>query len=90
VNIPDLPIEAIRGLRSTRLGFRHKAEPAIRAVDANSQPVWWVGPAGAGQDAGSGTDFDAVGSGYVSVTPIHVDLTEHGAMQRVADWLVDL
>ena len=90
INIPDLPLEQVRGMQSTRLGFRHKAEPAVRALDDESRPVFWVGPAGAGQDAGPGTDFYAVTNGFVSVTPIHVDLTEHLALAQVAQWLEQL
>ena len=90
INIPDLPLEDVNGMLPTRLGFRHKAEPAIRALDEESRPVFWVGPAGAGQDAGPGTDFHAVANGCVSVTPIHVDLTEHLAMSQVAQWLEQL
>jgi 5'-nucleotidase len=90
INIPDLPLEDVNGILPTRLGFRHKAEPAIRALDEESRPVYWVGPAGAGQDAGPGTDFHAVANGFVSVTPIHVDLTEHLAMSQVAQWLEQL
>jgi 5'-nucleotidase len=90
VNIPDVPLDSVRGVMATRLGFRHKAEPAITAVDDDSQPVFWVGPAGAGQDAGPGTDFDAVAKGFVSVTPIHVDLTEHAALSQVERWLEDI
>jgi 5'-nucleotidase len=90
INIPDLPLEQVGGMQSTRLGFRHKAEPAIRALDDESRPVFWVGPAGAGQDAGPGTDFYAVTNGFVSVTPIHVDLTEHLALAQVAQWLEQL
>lgn len=87
VNIPDLPAERIAGMQPTRLGFRHKAEPAIRALDDASRPIYWVGPAGAGQDAGPGTDFHAVANGLVSVTPIHVDLTEHDALATIGQWL---
>lgn len=90
VNIPDLPLDAVRGMQPTRLGSRHKAEPAVRALDEESRPVYWVGPAGSGQDAGPGTDFDAVANGYVSVTPIHVDLTEHDALPEVSQWLDQL
>jgi 5'-nucleotidase len=90
VNIPDLPAAQLGGLRSTRLGFRHKAEPAIRELDGDARPVYWVGPAGAGQDAGPGTDFHAVANGYVSVTPIHVDLTEHDALAQISQWLESL
>lgn len=90
VNIPDLPLDEVRGMQPTRLGSRHKAEPALQALDEESRPVYWVGPAGRGQDAGPGTDFDAVANGYVSVTPIHVDLTEHDALPEVSQWLDQL
>ncbi len=70
VNVPDLPYEQLRGFRSTRLGYRHRSEPVVRASDPRGRPVYWVGPAGAGDDAGEGTDFDAVVNGYVSVTPL--------------------
>ncbi|MGI9246144.1 MAG: 5'/3'-nucleotidase SurE [Steroidobacteraceae bacterium] len=87
VNVPDLPYEALRGYRSTRLGHRHRSEPVVRATDPRGRPVYWVGPAGAGADAGDGTDFHAVANGYVSVTPLQVDLTRHGALEDVSEWL---
>jgi 5'-nucleotidase len=87
VNVPDLPIEALRGLKTTRLGFRHKAEPVIKAYDPKREPIYWVGPAGAGQDAGAGTDFDAIANGFVSVTPLQVDLTDHRAIPGIDEWL---
>jgi 5'-nucleotidase len=87
VNVPDLPIERIRGFRSTRLGFRHRSEPVIRAVDPRGRPMYWVGPAGAQQDAGPGTDFHAISEGYVSVTPLQIDLTRHAAIAPVQTWL---
>jgi 5'-nucleotidase len=49
--------------------------------------VYWVGPAGEGADAGEGTDFHAVGNGFVSVTPLQVDLTRHAALVDIAEWL---
>lgn len=87
VNVPDLPYAELRGFRATRLGFRHRAEPIVRAFDPKGKPVYWVGPAGAGQDAGPGTDFDAVAAGWVSVTPLQVDLTRHDALTDLASWL---
>lgn len=87
VNIPDLPPERLRGFRVTRLGHRHKSEPVIPMQDPRGRTVYWVGPAGAEQDAGEGTDFHAVREGYVSVTPLHVDLTRHESLPLVADWL---
>ncbi len=87
VNVPDLPWEEIRGLRATRLGHRHKAEPVVRQIDPRGRPMYWVGPAGPEQDAGEGTDFHAVRNGYVSVTPIQVDLTRHQVLPRLGEWL---
>jgi 5'-nucleotidase len=87
VNVPDVPLQALRGFRSSRLGFRHRSAPVMRAQDPRGRPVYWVGPAGPEQDAGPGTDFDTVSRGYVSVTPLHVDLTRHGAVPTIADWL---
>ena len=87
VNVPDLPWERLRGYRSTRLGHRHKAEPVVKATDPRGKTIYWVGPAGAEQDAGPGTDFHALREGYVSVTPLQVDLTRHNALDAVGEWL---
>lgn len=87
VNVPDVPLGALRGFRASRLGYRHRSAPVMRAQDPRGRPVYWVGPAGPEQDAGPGTDFDTVARGYVSVTPLHIDLTRHGALPTIADWL---
>ncbi len=87
VNVPDRPDGELRGLRVTRLGNRHRSEPSVRTRDPRGREVYWVGGAGAGQDAGPGTDFDAVAQGYASVTPLQIDLTRHAALADTADWL---
>ena len=87
VNVPDLPLEQIRGVQATRLGHRHKSEPVVRMEDPRGRPIYWVGPSGSEQDAGPGTDFHAVRSGYVSVTPLDVDLTQYDAIDKLANWL---
>jgi 5'-nucleotidase len=87
VNVPDAPLEALRGFRTSRLGYRHRSEPIIRAQDPRGRPVYWVGPAGSEQDAGPGTDFDTITQGYVSVTPLQIDLTRHAALPAVESWL---
>lgn len=87
VNVPDLPLEQIKGIRATRLGHRHKAEPVMRTLDPRGRPIYWVGPAGGEQDAGPGTDFHALREGYVSVTPLQVDLTRHQARDDLQRWL---
>ncbi len=87
VNVPDCPWSEIRGFEVTRLGHRHRAEPAIKAMDPRGREMYWIGPAGAEQDAGPGTDFDAVRRKFISVTPIHVDLTRYQALDQVAGWV---
>jgi 5'-nucleotidase len=87
VNVPDVPFASLRGFRSTRLGFRHRSERVVPARDPRGRQVYWIGPAGPEQDAGPGTDFDAVAQGFVSVTPLQIDLTRHGALDLLATWL---
>ncbi len=87
VNVPDIPWEALRGFRSTRLGHRHKAEPAVRSTDPRGETLYWVGPPGPEQDAGEGTDFHALRNHYVSVTPLRADLTHAAALPSLQSWL---
>ncbi len=86
VNVPNIPVAEVKGIKVARLGNRHRAEAVIRAEDPRGRPVYWVGPAGAGQDAGPGTDFHAIAEGFVSVTPLTVDLTNHTALDSVRTW----
>jgi 5'-nucleotidase len=90
VNVPDLPWEHIAGFQVTRLGFRHKAEPMVRASDPRGRPIYWIGESGPEQDAGPGTDFHAVRQGYISVTPIQIDLTRHAALDSLRAWMETL
>jgi len=87
VNVPEGPYEGIKGIRVTRLGRRHKAEPVIRTLSPRKETVYWIGPAGAAQDAGEGTDFRAIDEGYVSVTPLQIDLTHGAQLAAVSEWL---
>ncbi len=87
VNVPNLEWDQLAGFEATRLGHRHKAEPVVRAEDPRGRAIYWVGPAGAEQDAGPGTDFHAVRNAKVSITPLHVDLTQYAALEKVASWI---
>jgi 5'-nucleotidase len=87
VNVPDIPYQQLKGTQVTRLGFRHRSEPVIRSLDPKGKEVFWVGPAGAEQDAGPGTDFHAVANGYASITPLQTDLTRHAMLDDLRDWL---
>lgn len=88
VNVPDIPYAELRGFQATRLGQRHKAEPVIRSLDPRGREIYWVGSAGPEQDAGPGTDFFAVRSHYVSVTPLQIDLTRYECVPLIAEWLL--
>jgi 5'-nucleotidase len=90
VNVPDRPYAELAGFVATRLGFRHRSERVVPAQDPRGRPVYWIGPAGAGADAGTGTDFMAVAQGFVSVTPLSIDLTRHAALPVVSQWLTSL
>jgi 5'-nucleotidase len=87
VNVPDVPWDRLTGFEATRLGRRHKSEPVVKTVDPRGRPIYWVGPVGREEDAGPGTDFHAVNNNAVSITPIHVDLTQYKAIDTVANWL---
>jgi len=87
VNVPDRAWAEVAGFEVTRLGHRHRAEPCVPQIDPRGRQVWWIGPAGPEQDAGPGTDFDALRRGCVSITPIQVDLTRYPALETVAGWV---
>ena len=87
VNVPDLPYEQISGIRATRLGKRHKAEPVVKTRNPRGETVYWVGPAGAAQDIAEDTDFHAVSQKMVSVTPLQIDLTRYNQMDKLKKWL---
>jgi 5'-nucleotidase len=87
VNVPDIAYDALKGYEVTRLGRRHKAEPAIKTTTPRNQIVYWVGAAGGAQDAGPGTDFHAVASERVSLTPLQMDLTHPAQIPVVRSWL---
>lgn len=89
VNVPDRPYDELTGIKVARLGFRHKSEPIVESADAHGRTIYWVGPAGKGQDSGEGTDFNAIDQGAVAITPLKVDLTRHEALTQVAEWLQD-
>jgi 5'-nucleotidase len=87
VNVPDVPFSSLQGVRVTRLGKRHKAEPVVKASTPRGETVYWVGAAGGVQDAGEGTDFHAATSNQVSITPLQMDLTRFAQMETVERWL---
>lgn len=87
VNVPDLAYEDLQGFEVTRLGSRHRAEAVIRDKDPRGREIYWVGAAGDEADCGPGTDFHAINTGKVSITPILTDLTRYEAMETVSHWI---
>lgn len=87
VNVPDVPFSDLSGFEVTRLGTRHCAEPTIKQIDPRGHPVYWVGPAGAEEDSGPGTDFHAVRQRKVSITPLRIDITHYESFDQLSNWI---
>ena len=87
VNVPDIPFEEIAEFEVTRLGNRHKSEPAIKSEDPRGRSIYWVGPVGPEQEAGPGTDFYAINHHNVSITPLQVDLTRYSVIEDITQWV---
>lgn len=87
VNVPDLPLNELRGFQVTRLGTRHIAEPTVKTVDPRGRRIFWIGQPGPEEDAGPGTDFYAVNMGYVSITPLQLDLTNYKSFEQLSGWV---
>jgi 5'-nucleotidase len=84
VNIPNRPLSAIQGMKVVRLGRRHAAEPVITQTNPRGETMYWIGGAGPAREDGEGTDFHAAEQGYVCLTPLHVDLTQHSHLTHWA------
>lgn len=87
VNIPDRAYDEIAGIDCTRLGKRHQSEPVYETANPRGEKMYWIGAAGSARDAGPGTDFHAIRSGRVSVTPLQIDLTHTEQLEPVRGWL---
>jgi 5'-nucleotidase len=87
INVPDIEYDELDSIQVTRLGKRHKAEPAVEAVDPRNRKVYWLGPVGNEADAGPGTDFYALSHNQASVTPIKIDLTNYEVQEQLNQWL---
>ncbi len=90
VNIPNLPLEHIRGIQLTRLGHRARAAAPVKVVNPRGKEGYWISVAGDAEDGGPGTDFHAVMQGYVSVTPLQLDRTFADGFNSLQPWLEGL
>jgi 5'-nucleotidase len=86
VNVPCRPYNEIGGIRITRQGLRVYRDELVRRLDPRGRPYYWIGgppPTGVLEE---GSDFWALAQGYVSITPVHLDLTAHEFMDKLALW----
>jgi 5'-nucleotidase len=90
INVPDIPLAELKGVKVTRLGSRHKAELMEKTQDPWQRDIYWYGRLGQEQDGGEGTDFHAVANGYASITPLTVDMTAHSSLESITQWVDDL
>lgn len=90
INVPDIPLAELKGVKVTRLGSRHKAELMEKTQDPWQRDIYWYGRLGLEQDGGEGTDFHAVANGYASITPLTVDMTAHSSLESMTQWVDDL
>jgi len=87
INVPDRPFDELKGFQVTRLGHREQSGAPQKVKDPRGKDRFWIAAAGEGDDAGEGTDFYAVAQGYVSITPIHIDMTCYDAISDINHWL---
>ena len=90
INVPNLPLDHIRGVQLTRLGHRARAAAPVKVVNPRGKEGYWISVAGDAEDGGPGTDFHAVMQGYVSITPLQLDRTFNEAFRGLENWLESL
>lgn len=82
VNVPDRPFEELQGIAITRMGRRDYHDEIVRREDPRGGIYYWIGGDEPSHVMESGTDFEAIEQGKVSVTPLHRDMTYHAVMHR--------
>jgi 5'-nucleotidase len=86
VNVPYLPEEKIKGYRITRQGLRIYRDQLDRRLDPRNRPYYWIGGEAPTAGREEGTDFGDVSRGYVSITPLHLDLTDYKTLEDLKQW----
>lgn len=91
VNVPDVPAEDISGVVMTRAGKRIYYDQLIKRDDPFGKPYYWIGGEQPGGDKElKGTDIWALANNLISITPIHLDMTNHALIEQLTDWIGDL
>jgi 5'/3'-nucleotidase len=89
VNLPAIPGDQVKGVRATRLGSRVFHEEIAQMKDPWGREIYWIGGGHATWSGGADSDFRAIRDGYISVTPLHVDMTNHQLLETVQSWNLD-
>jgi len=87
INAPNLPAEAIKGYQVTRLGQRHYHDQLIVRQDPMGKPYYWIGGSEPTSVLEPGTDVQALADGFISITPLSLDMTHHSFLATLNDWL---
>ena len=87
INVPDLPVDKIKGVSVTRLGRRQSSESVVEEKDLRGNRIYWIGPQADALDKAEDTDIYAVSEGYVSITPLHIDLTAYQVLDDLTGWI---
>lgn len=87
INFPDRPASEVKGFRATSQGKRKLGDELFERIDPRGEPYVWIGVLREDANAGEGTDLEAVADGFVSVTPIHMDMTHQPSLPKLRDAL---
>jgi 5'-nucleotidase len=90
VNLPPLPADQVKGVKITRLGRRAYSQSVAPMKDPWGRPIYWIGGGSITWSGEPDSDFRAVQDGYISVTPLHLDLTHYDVLEGAATWWQDL
>ena len=86
VNVPNLPMAEIKGYRVTRMGLRVYRDELVRRDDPQGNPYFWIGGEAPGGVPEEGTDVGALNDGYVSITPLQMDMTAYSLIDEISSW----
>lgn len=86
INLPDVPAEEVKGVRVTHLGSRYFSESLSRMKDPWGREIFWIGGGTTTWTGGEDSDHAAVAEGYISITPLQMDLTNYSLIKTVRGW----
>jgi 5'-nucleotidase len=90
VNLPAVPPDEVKGIKVTSLGQRRYSDSITRAQDPKGRDYFWIGGGISAWNGNADADFRAVQGGYISVTPLHLDLTNYTTLEEIRGWQLAL